>query len=195
MAQYFFRVPVIVKYRDEDEGEFRLLRTHEGIPEFVAEDMMENDLTRYFYRTKAKSLTAAADGDSVRVVITTAGKYSNKTAQLLLEDLEGQCSDGWGENGWELYGSGYGYDYRRVYVYPWEHDKRVTIMTPEEARAGVVEKHEKSLSDRKAATQEIVVFLKAARELYGNFPKSDKHDDWEALGVTLDKALTSAKNV
>jgi hypothetical protein len=194
MAQYFFKVPVIVKYHDEGY-ESRLLPTHEEVSAFVAEDMMNDDLTEYFYSDKAKSLTATADGDSVRVMITAAGKYSNKTAKLLLDDLDGQCSDGWGENGWELRGIEYGYGHGIIYVYPWEHDKRVTIMTPEEAKIGVIDKRENTLSNRETSTRKIVEHLEAARNAYGDLPKSTKHDSWEALEVALDKALATAKNV
>lgn len=123
MATYYYDMPVIVKQYEDEETEKDFLPVKNEVVQRVVESFNDEDLKQYSHDVVYKSLVASENGKKVRVTAQVAGRYSQETEEKIRLFLTGQCSDGWNENGIELSGRMYGYDYRLIFVYTWEYSK------------------------------------------------------------------------
>lgn len=136
MATYLYDVPVIVKsYDDEDE---ELLPVKKDVVARLVADFNDSYLEQYCGEVKITHLLATPNGKTIRVKARTDAKNpTEKEREKIRAFINGQCSDGWNENGIELPAAYYGYlSHRYIIAYTWDRGFDVkSVRRPEQEQS------------------------------------------------------------
>jgi hypothetical protein len=114
--QYIYTVPVIVKDFGDDCEERELPPITPDLLSRIADDFNSDDMRKYSRDIVITHIVARPYEDGIRVIAETPGRFSREKAEKIRLFLNGQCADGWGENGFELG------RYVTAHVWDQEHD-------------------------------------------------------------------------
>ncbi len=126
-AIYYYDIPVIVTDYGADWNQEENVPV---VPEIIARivtDFNDGQLAQYSRDVKITKLSAllidSIGAGKIRVKAEAPGVFSRTKAEKIRQFLSGQCSDGWGENGFEIG--------RSMIAHVWDREHDVQIVAGE----------------------------------------------------------------